>query len=106
VGRGPVSFAAEIKLDNAQVAASPGSLKRLRNSRANPPTAFVQQVLATSHPNSKLEGLAQSQFAQKHGISAAKNVQAAIDNDHVVATVDPATGHADVMPDLENLPPI
>jgi hypothetical protein len=101
-----MSFAGEIKLDNSQVPPSPGSLKRLKNSRANPPTAFVQQVLATSHPNSKLEGLAQSEFAKKHGLGAAKNVQAAIDNDHVVASIDPTTGHADVMPDLENLPPI
>ncbi len=101
-----MSFAGQITLDNSQVPPSPGTLKRLKNSRANPPTSFVQQVLASSHPNSKLEGLAQSDFAKKHGITAAKNVQAAIDNDHVVASIDPSTGHADVMPDLENLPPM
>jgi len=101
-----MSFAGEVKLDNSQVPPSPGTLKRLKNSRATAPTSFVQQVLATSHPNSKLEALGQSEFAKKHGISAAKNVQAAIDNDHVVASIDPGTGHADVMPDLENLPPM
>jgi hypothetical protein len=101
-----LSFAGEITLNVNQIPPSPGTLKRLKNSRANPPTAFVQQVLASSHPNSKLEALAQSDFAKKHGITTAKNVQAAIDNDHVVASIDPTTGHADVMPDLENLPPI
>src|SRR5947209_20608981 len=83
-------FAGTITIDTAKIPPSPGTLKRLKNSRANAPTSFVQEVLATSHPNSKLEGLAQSQFAQKHGITAAKNVQAAIDNDHVVASIDPA----------------
>src|SRR4029077_10675407 len=105
VGVAGVSFAGTITLDNSKIPPSPGTLKRLKNSRANAPSSFVQEVLATSHPNSKLEGLAQSQFAQKHGINAAKNVQAAIDNDHVVATIDPSSGHADVMPDLTNLAP-
>src|SRR5947209_6368006 len=106
VGVAGVSFAGTITIDTAKIPPSPGTLKRLKNSRANAPTSFVQEVLATSHPNSKLEGLAQSQFAQKHGITAAKNVQAAIDNDHVVASIDPASGHADVMPDLTNLAPM
>jgi hypothetical protein len=99
-------FAGTITIDTAKIPPSPGTMKRLKNSRANAPTSFVQEVLATSHPNSKLEGLAQSNFAKKHGITAAKNVQAAIDNDHVVASIDPASGHADVMPDLTNLAPM
>ena len=101
-----VGYAGTITLDTSKIPPSPGTLKRLKNSRANPPTSFVQQVLATSHPNSKLENLATSSFAKTHGISATKNVQAAIDNDHVVASIDPSTGHADVMPDLTNLPPM
>jgi len=100
-----LGFAGEIKLDNSKVPPSPTTLKRLKNSRANAPTTFVQQVLATSHPNSKLEALATSDFAKKHGISAQKTVQAAVHNDHVVASIDQSTGHADVMPDLENLVP-
>lgn len=101
-----LSFAGTIKLDNNQVPPSPGTLKRLKNSRATPPTAFVQKVLATSHPNAKLEGLAQSEFAKKHGIKASKDIQAAVVKDHVVASIDTAKGHADVLPDLENLPPL
>jgi len=101
-----LSFAGTIKLDNSQIPPSPGTLKRLKNSRATPPTAFVQKVLANSHPNSKLEGLANSEFAKKHGIKASKDVQAAVDNDHVVASIDTSKGHADVLPDLESLTPL
>ena len=45
-----MSFAGTIQLDNNQIPPSPGTLKRLKNSRANAPTSFVQQVLANSHP--------------------------------------------------------
>lgn len=105
-GVSTVSFAGTVTIDVSKIPPSPGAMKRLKNSRANPPTALVQEVLANSHPNAKLEGLAQSDFAKKHGITSAKNVQAAVDNDHVVATIDPGNGHADVMPDLTNLAPM
>ena len=101
-----LGFAGTIKLDNGQIPPSPGTLKRLKNSRATAPTAFVQKVLATSHPNAKLESLAQSQFAKNHGLKATKDIQAAIENDHVVASIDTSKGHADVMPDLGNLAPL
>lgn len=102
---GPM-FAGTIKLDNSQIPPNPGTLKRLKNSRATPPTAAVQKILANSHPNSKLESLANSDFAKKHGLKATKDVQAAVDNDHVVASIDSSKGHADVLPDLETLTPL
>src|ERR1700680_3156590 len=104
VGVAGVSFAGTITLDASKIPPSPGTLKRLKNSRANAPTALMQEVLANSAPTARLEGLAQSQFVQKHGITAATNAQAAINNDHGVASIDPATGHADVMPNLSSLP--
>ena len=78
-GLAGVSYAGTITLDTSKIPPSPGTLKRLKNSRANPPTAFVQEALANSHPNAKVENLGQSDFAKRHGITAAKNVQAAID---------------------------
>lgn len=99
-----LSFAGEIQLNNNQIPRPPGALKRLKNSKATPPTAFVQKVLAGAHPNAKLESLGQSEFARKHNIRATKDIQAAIVNDRVVASIDTAKGHADVLADLENLP--
>ena len=100
-----ISFAGTVKLDATQIPPVPGSMKRLRLTRNTPPTSFVQQALGNSHPNAKLESLGQSQFAKQHGLTTAKDVQAAIDNDHIVASVDPSTGHADVMPDVEKMTP-
>jgi len=106
VGGALPGIAGTIKLDNSQIPPSPGTLKRFKNSPAAAPTELLQRVLASSHPNAKLQALGQSEFARKHGIKASKDVQAAIENDHVVASIDPAKGHADVMPNLESLPPL
>ena len=102
---GGVTFAGQITLTNDQIPPNPGTLKRLKLSRANPPTTQVQQALGNSHPTAKLESLGQSAFAKQHGLQTAKNVQAAIENDNVVASIDPTTGHADVVPNLANLTP-
>lgn len=106
LGMSGAGLAGTVNLDASKVPPAPASMKRLKLTRNTAPTSQVQQVLANSHPNSKLESLGQSSFAKQHGLQTAKDVQAAIDNDHVVATVDPSTGHADVMPDLQNLTPL
>ena len=105
-GFASVSFAGDIKLDNNQIPKPPGQLKRLKLSKATPPNVVMQKVLGNAHPGGKFEPLAQSEFAKKHGIRANKDVQAVIKKDHVVASVDGAKGHVDIMPDLDELPPI
>jgi hypothetical protein len=104
-GTAGLSFA-DIQLNVSQIPPSPGTLKRMKLSRAAAPTAFVQSVLANSAPTARLQSLAQSSFAQTHGITAATSIQAAIEKDHVIATVDTSTGHVDVFPSLDSLTPL
>jgi uncharacterized protein DUF6345 len=105
-GAATLSFAGEITLNNSQIPAAPGPLKRFKLSRATAPTAFVQRVLANAAPGANLESLSSSKFASDHGIKASTNVQAAVQGDHVIATIDAATGHADVMASLDTLAPL
>ncbi len=100
------AFAGTIKLDENQIPAARGALKRLKNSRANAATTFAQKVLANSYPNAKFEGLSGSEFGRSHNIKASKDIQAAVVNDHVVATIDTGKGHTDVLADLANLTPL
>jgi hypothetical protein len=99
-------LAGDIKLTPNQIPAPPGPLRRLKLSRAEAPTDFVRKVLADMAPGVRLEPLGQSAFAQQYGLKSTANVQAAIYKDHVVASIDMAKGHADVMPVLDSLAPI
>jgi hypothetical protein len=99
------SFAGDVKVSVDQIPKATGPLKRLKLSRSDVQTEFTRKVLANVAPGASLEPLSQSKFATQHGITGATNVQAAVDNDHVVAVVDAAKGHVDVFPVLDKLTP-
>jgi len=106
VGAAAPGFAGEVKLSTDQVPKVSEPLKRLKLSPATPPLDFAKKVLANVAPGKELEPLGKSKFGRDHHLEATVNVLAAIDDDHVVAVVDPGKGHVDVMPSLEKLTPL
>jgi hypothetical protein len=97
------SFAAGVKLNTDQIPRVSEPLQRLKLSPSSAPLDFTKEVVANAAPGKQLEPLGQSKFARDHKLEATVNAQAVVDDDHVVAVVDPAKGHVDVMPSLEKL---
>jgi len=103
---GGLSFAGQIKLDQNKIPPAKGTYKRFKLSPSQAPTDFVKQVLANVAPGKNLESLGNSSFAKQHGIKSSEDVDAAVDNDKVIAIIDKRNGNADVFPDLDKLPPM